>query len=159
MNVESYRELVHEDIEIATKVSNSSLKDEFLLYATGVLANGEEFDDFTECHYEGLTRRNGRMAIDGYSKDDAAMDFARDLYYDSESITKYRFYLLTDAYNKQRTKTIKDDKIGEKTVELNVWDITRLYDLVCSKAQKESVEIKLSDFGYEGIPCVKAVRV
>lgn len=211
MNVESYRELVHEDIEIATKVSNSSLKDEFLLYATGVLANGEEFDDFTECHYEGLTRRNGRMAIDGYSKDDtdgsvclfiadyhgldeddsimsddintmfkklrlfveeaiktelyydmkgsdAAMDFARDLYYDSESITKYRFYLLTDAYNKQRTKTIKDDKIGEKTVELNVWDITRLYDLVCSKAQKESVEIKLSDLGYEGIPCVKAVE-
>lgn len=211
MNVENYRELVHDDIKLASKASESSLKDEFLLYATGVLANGEEFDDFTECHYEGLTRRNGKMAIDGYSKDDTdgsiclfivdyhgpdesdsimsedinsafkklrlfveeatkyelyydmkgsdvAVDFARDLFYDSESITKYRFYLLTDAYNKQRAKTIKDDTIGEKTVELNVWDISRIYDLVCSKAQKESVEINLSDLGYKGIPCVKAVE-
>ncbi len=210
MNVENYRELVHEDIALAAKVSDSSLKDEFLLYAAGILANGEEFDDFTECHYEGITRRNGRMAIDGFSRDDTdgsmslfiadyhgpdsddsimsddissmfkkmrlfveeatkrelyydiqgsdvAADFARDLFYDSETITKYRFYLLTDAYNKQRSKTIKDDKIGDKTVELNVWDITRLYDLVCSKAQKESVEINLSDLGYKGIPCVKAV--
>lgn len=211
MNVENYRELIHDDIKLASKASESSLKDEFLLYATGVLANGEEFDDFTECHYEGLTRRNGKMAIDGYSKDDTdgsiclfivdyhgpdesdsimsedinsafkklrlfveeatkyelyydmkgsdvAVDFARDLFYDSESITKYRFYLLTDAYNKQRSKTIKDDTIGEKTVELNVWDISRIYDLVCSKAQKESVEINLSDLGYKGIPCVKAVE-
>ena len=86
-----------------------------------------------------------------------AIDFARDLFYDSENITKYRFYLLTDAYNQQKTKTMKDDKIGAKTVELNVWDISRLYDLVCSTTQKESVEINLSDFGYEGIPCVKAV--
>ncbi|SFQ09408.1 AIPR protein [Lachnospiraceae bacterium XBB1006] len=211
MNVENYRELIHDDIKLASKASGSSLKDEFLLYATGVLANGEEFDDFTECHYEGLTRRNGKMTIDGYSKDetdgsvclfitdyhgpdesdsimsedinsafkklrlfveeatkyelyydmkgsDVAVDFARDLFYDSENITKYRFYLLTDAYNKQRSKTIKDDTIGEKTVELNVWDISRIYDLVCSKAQKESVEINLSDLGYKGIPCVKAVE-
>ncbi len=211
MNVEEYRKLVHEDIELASRASDSSLEDEFLLYATGVLANGDEFDDFSECHFEGITRRNGRMAVDGYSKDetdgslclfisdyhgaedddsimsedinamfkklrlfveeatkhelyydmqgsDVAVDFARDLYYDSETITKYRFYLLTDAYNKQRAKTIKDDKIGDKTVELNVWDISRLYDLVCSKAQKESVEINLSDLGYKGIPCVKAVE-
>lgn len=211
MNVESYRELIHEDIEFASKASNSPLEDEFLLYAAGVLENGEEFDDFTECHYEGLTRRNGRMAIDGYSKDetdgsmclfladyhgpngsesimsedinssfkkirlfveeatkrelyydmqgsDAVADFARDLFYDNDTITKYRFYLLTDAYNKQRSKTIKDDTIGDKTVELNVWDATRLYDLVCSKAQRESVEINLSDLDNKGIPCVKAVE-
>lgn len=211
MNVEGYREIVHEDIELAVTANNSKSKDEFLLYSTGVLVNGEEFDDFVECHYEGVTRRNGNMAIDGYAKDEtdgsmclfisdyhgagnedsiksevinalfkklrlfveeainselycemngsgAAVDFARDLFYDNETITKYRFYLLTDAYNKQRAKTIKDDKIGDKTVELNVWDITRIYDLVCSKAQKESVEIVLSELGYEGIPCVKAVE-
>ena len=87
----------------------------------------------------------------------AVIDLARDLFYDSSSITKYRFYLLTDAYNRQRSKTIKDDKIGDKTVELNVWDIERLYELVGSKAQKESVEINFTDFGYKGIPCVKAV--
>ena len=74
------------------------------------------------------------------------------------SISKFRFYLLTDAYNNQRTKNIKDDEVGGKTVELNVWDITRIFDVVSSKTQKESVEIILSDMGYSGIPCVKAVE-
>ena len=211
MNTEGYREVLHEDIALAVNANNSNPKDEFLAYAVGVLVNGEEFDDFVECHYDGITRRKGYMGLDGFAKDetdgslclfitdyhgpdedesvkseeinalfkklrlfveeatktelyhdmsgsDIAIDFARDLFYDNETITKYRFYLLTDAYNRQRAKTIKDDKIGEKVVELNVWDVTRLYDLVCSKAQKESVEIVLSELGFSGIPCVKAVE-
>ena len=210
MNIKEYRNIVHEDIALAVKASLNTAQEEFLLYAAGLLVNGEEFDDFVECSYEGITRRNGNMAIHGYSMDETdgscciffvdyhgpdendsvfakdintsfkrmrlfveeatknelyidmhgseqAVEFARDLFYDSENITKYRFYLLTDAYNQQKAKTMKDDKIGDKTVELNVWDISRLYDLVCSTTQKESVEINITDFGYEGIPCVKAV--
>ena len=210
MTVEEYRNIVHEDMLLAVKANASSPKEEFLLYTTGILINGEEFDDFNECYFEGVTRRNGNMRIDGYSMDETdgscclfiseyygpdqedtvkaddissafrkirlfveeatrrelylemtgssqAIEFARDLFYDNETITKYRFYLLTDAFNRQRSKTLKDDKIGDKTVELNVWDIARLYDLVCSSIQKESVEIAFSDMGYKGIPCVKAV--
>lgn len=209
MNIEEYRKVVHEDMKLASYANTSVEKEEFLLYATGVLVNGEEFDDFIECHYEGVSRRRN-ICIDGFAKDetdgsvciiisdyhgeggnsaifgedvkaafrkvryfveesinnelyydmqgsDQAIDFSRDLYYDNEIITKYRFYLITDAYNKQLAKTLKDEKIGDKTVELNVWDISRLYDLVCSKAQKESVEINLKEMGYVGIPCVKAV--
>lgn len=211
MKVEEYRELLHEDIAIACEAnSNDNESEEFLSYATGVLMNGEEFDDFIECHCEGLTRRKGFYGIDGYSIDEAdgsccvfivdyhgpnaegviraedvnsmfkkmrffveesiktelyreidnraAMEFSRDLFYDNDKITKYRFYLITDAYNRLRTKTIKDETINNRIVELNVWDVTRLYDLVCSQAQKESVEIFLDDFGIEGIPCVKAVE-
>lgn len=70
---------------------------------------------------------------------------------------------MTDAFNKQRKKNIKDTSIAGKIVELNVWDITRIYELVNSKTQKESVEINLSEYSisdmpYEGIPCVKAVE-
>ncbi len=211
MNVEEFRETIHEDIELAVKVNDGNQSAEFLAYVTGILINGEEFDDFTECQYSGITRRNGYMAIDGYAIDETdgscclfivdyhgrdddnsikgedvnaafkklrlfveeavknelyvymngtqqAIEFARDLYYDDEKILKYRFYLLTDTYNRQRSKTIKDGEINGKTVELNVWDIERLYDLVSSKIQKESVEIVLSEFGSKGIPCVKAVE-
>ena len=211
MNVEGYRDIVHEDISLAVSANSSNPEEEYLLYAVGILANGEEFDDFIESPYEGITHRNGNMRIDGYSMDEtdgscclfitdyhgpgaddsvkaedinsafkkirlfveeatqrelylvmrdgsqAAKELATNLFYDKDTITKYRFYFLTDAYNRQRSKTIKDSKIGDKTVELNVWDINRLYDLVCSTAQKESVEITLSDFGIQGIPCVKAV--
>ena len=210
MKVEEFRSILHEDMKLAAKANDNTEDNEFLLYAADILMKGEEFDDFTECLYEGLSRRKGNMCINGYALDDTdgscsifisdyhgpdgtesirnedissafkkirlfvedaikyemyleidagqqVVDFARDLYFDNEKITKYRFYLLTDAFNRQRVKTIKDEKIGDRAVELNVWDISRLYDLVASQTQKESVEIIFSDFGYDGIPCVKAV--
>ncbi len=211
MNVEEYREVLHEDIALAANANMSNVADEFLTYVTDILISGEEFDDFTECYYEGISRRKANMRIDGYAMDDAdgsccvfisdyrgpyesdtinkeaidnyfrkiryfvnesikyelyqeleestqVYEFSRMLHYDVESISKFRFYLLTDAYNNQRTKNIKDDEVGGKTVELNVWDVTRIFDVVSSKTQKESVEIILSDMGYSGIPCVKAVE-
>lgn len=172
MKIDDYRNLVHEDIAIACNASAGSSSEEFLAYATGLLINGEEFDDFVECHCEGLTRRKGLFSIDGYSIDEtdgscclfivdyhgpdaddairsedvtaafkkirffveesvkyelyheitnqSAKEFSRDLFFDSEKITRYRFYLLTDAYNRQRAKTIKDETINGRTVELNV---------------------------------------
>ena len=88
----------------------------------------------------------------------SAAEFARILYYDNNEITKFRFYLLTDAYNRQRVKNIKDNEVAGKKVELNVWDINRIFEIVSSKTQKESVEIFLEDLGCSGIPCVKAVE-
>ena len=211
MNVEEYREVLHEDIAIAAHANMTTESDEFLSYVTNILIAGEQFDDFIECYYEGVTRRKANMRIDGYAMDDTdgsccvfvtdyhgpheddgiraedinaffrrmryfideatkyelfqeleesteAYEFARTLYYEIENITKFRFYLLTDAYNRQRAKTIKDDAVAGKIVELNVWDIVRIFDVVSSSSQKESVEIVLPELGYTGIPCVKAVE-
>lgn len=83
-----------------------------------------------------------------------AFEFARDLHYDIEKISKFRLFILTDAYNKQRSKKIKDEEIAGKTVELNIWDINRIFDVVSSTIQKESVEIEMSDYGIDGLPCV-----
>lgn len=212
MNVQEYRAVLHEDIAVASAANMTNPNDEFLLYVTGILADAEEFDDFVECYYEGISRRKANMRIDGYAldetdgsccvfisdyrgpheEDDAirsddintlfrkmryfvdeatkyelfleleesteACEFARTLYDEIDRITKFRFYLLTDAFNRQRAKTLKDSEVAGKVVELNVWDINRIFDLVSSKSQKESVEIILSDLGYSGIPCVKAVE-
>ncbi len=211
MEVSEYREILHEDMAVAAHANMTSEADEFLSYVVGILATGEQFDDFVDCYYEGVSRKKANMRIDGYAIDETdgsccvfvadyhgpheadsiraedinsmfrkirffveeattyelyqeleesteAYEFARTLYYDISNITKFRFYLLTDAYNKQRAKTIKDAEVAGKTVELNVWDIVRIFDLVSSATQKESVEIVLSDLGHTGIPCVKAVE-
>lgn len=211
MTVEEYREVLHEDIALAASANMSNAEEEFLKYITDILIAGEEFDDFLECYYEGISRRKANMRIDGYAIDEAdgsccvfiadyhgpyendairneeinslfkkiryfidesikyelyqeleestqSYEFSRMLYYENQNISKFRFYLLTDAYNKQRTKNLKDAEVAGKTVELNVWDISRIFDVVTSKTQKESVEIILTDIGYEGIPCVKAVE-
>ena len=211
MTIEEYREVLHEDIALAASANMSTPEEEFLKYVTDILIDGEEFDDFEECYYEGISRRKANMRIDGYSMDDTdgsccvfisdyhgphgddavraedinamfgrvrrfveeatkyemyleleestqAYEFAQSLYYDKDKITKFRFYLLTDAYNRQRKKNIKDTEVEGTKVELNVWDISRIFDVVNSKTQKESVEIILSEFGSDGIPCVKAVE-
>lgn len=211
MDVKEYRETLHEDISIAAQADILTEADEFLLYATKVLIDAEEFDDFIDCYYDGISKRRANMHIDGYSIDEtdgsccvfvvdyrgeheddsirndeittwfkkirffveesikydlykeleestSVYEFARILHSDFESITKFRFFLLTDAYNKQRSKTIKDEKIVARIVELNVWDISRFYDVIISKTQKESVEIYIPDYGCNGIPCVKAVE-
>ena len=53
---------------------------------------------------------------------------------------------------------MKDEAVAGKTVELHVWDINRIFGVVDSATQKESIDIVLSDLGFEGIPCVKAVE-
>lgn len=211
MNLQEYREVLHEDIALAANANMSTQSDEFLLYVSEILSDGEEFDDFIECYYEGISRRKANMRIDGYAMDETdgsccifisdyhgpyeddsiraddinslfrkvayfvneavkydlyreleesteAFEFARTLRYESADITKFRFYLLTDAYNKQRAKTIRDIEVAGKKAELNVWDISRIFDVVNSKTQKESVDIQITEFGIEGIPCVKAVE-
>ena len=213
MKVEEYRAVLHEDVSIAANANMSNPEDEFLRMITDILMAGEEFDDFVECYYEGVSRGSGHGAIriDGYAMDEVdkscclfitdyrgpyesdsfdkkrsdalfdslkrfikdsiryefyqemeesteAFEFARDLYYENEEISKFRLYILTDAYNNQRSKNIKDEEIAGKTVELNIWDINRIFDVVSSTTQKESVEINLSDFDTIGIPCVKGTE-
>lgn len=210
MTVEEYRESLMDDFALDADAKYTTQEDEFISYATGILIDAEEFDDFVECYYEGVSRQRANMRIDGYSMDDTdgsccvfisdyrypkaddiiysdaitasfakikyfinecikyefyheleesteVYEFARTLYYEHEKITKFRLYLLTNAFNRQRSKNIKDSTVAGKTVELNVWDINRLFDVVSSRSQKESIEINFSEYGVEGIPCVKAV--
>ena len=71
MKIDDYRALIHEDISIACDINSSSEAEEFLSYTTGLLINGEEFDDFIECHCDGITRRGAHYGIDGYSIDES----------------------------------------------------------------------------------------
>ena len=70
MDVNEYRSVLHEDIALAASANMSNEEEEFLSYVTDILIAGEEFDDFTECYYEGVTRRKANMRIDGYAMDE-----------------------------------------------------------------------------------------
>ena len=209
MKVEEYRSQLHEDVSIAATSNMTTPQDEFLKIVTDILISGEEFDDFIDCYYEGVSRGSGHGAIrlDGYAIDEVdkscclfitdyrgpyesesfdkktsdflfeclkrfikesinyefyneleqsteVFEFSRELYHNRGEITKFRLYILTDAYNKQRSKNIKAGDILGKKVELNIWDINRIFDVVNSTTQKESVEINFSEYNTAGLPCV-----
>lgn len=88
----------------------------------------------------------------------SSYELAKYIYDSFSEIHKYKFYILTDIENTARIKNIKEDNIGDSRVEVNVWDLNRIYEIVNSKSKKESIEIQVSDEKYPGIPCVKAVN-
>ena len=65
--------------------------------------------------------------------------FASDLKERIQEISKFRFYILTDQIISTRVKRIEKDDISGKKVELNVWDISRLYAIAQSNMEKENI--------------------
>ena len=98
---------------------------------------------------------NGYILNSGFEESSIGYGLAKDILDNLNDIVKFKFYIITDRKLSDRVKNIKKEPINGKIVELNVWDIKRLYDIYSSTLGKESIEIDLSNIG--GIPCVKAV--
>lgn len=73
-----------------------------------------------------------------------------------KDVRKYKFYLITDKVLSKRITGIPGSKLGKAGTEYSIWDISRLQGIRESKTGKEDIVIHLSDFGVEGIPCLKA---
>ena len=73
-----------------------------------------------------------------------------------KDVRKYKFYLITDKVLSKRITGIPSSKLGKAGTEYSIWDISRLQGIRESKTGKEDIVIHLSDFGVEGIPCLKA---
>lgn len=73
-----------------------------------------------------------------------------------KDVRKYKFYLITDKVLSKRITGIPGSKLGNAETEYSIWDISRLQGIRESKTGKEDIVIHLSDFGVEGIPCLKA---
>lgn len=72
-----------------------------------------------------------------------------------KDVRKYKFYLITDKVLSKRITGIPGSKLGNAETEYSIWDISRLQGIRESKTGKEDIVIHLSDFGVEGIPCLK----
>lgn len=73
---------------------------------------------------------------------------------DLDNIFKFRFFILTDKVISKRVKKLKKEDILDKAIELNVWDISRFFELEKSGMEKEQILIKLEDFGCDGLKAV-----
>ncbi len=100
---------------------------------------------------------NGYITSKGFEESSSGYGFAKELLNNINEIVKFRFYIITDKKLSERVKNIKKEDISSKTVELNVWDIKRMYDIYSSSLGKESIEIDFSEMKNGGIPCVNAV--
>jgi hypothetical protein len=71
------------------------------------------------------------------------------------SVLKFKFFIVTNLVLSARVKSIQKEALLGRPVELNLWYLERFFDLYKS-SNSEAIEIKVSDFGIDGIQCLKA---
>lgn len=210
MELKEYREMLLEDVRVSAESEMNDVTSEFINYITCILTEAEEFENFTECYFEGVGKRNKKLQIDGYAYDQVDKNFILlisdfsnqedietitnsqidrlyskmqafiensinnyiiDNYEESNQgyevayliknslneINKFKFYIITDKLISDRIKSLNKEDIHDKPVELNIWDISRVYNISQSNMQKESIVIDLTKYSQEGIPCILAV--
>ena len=74
-----------------------------------------------------------------------------------DAINQIKLFIITNKLLSDRVTSLRCDDFVDKKVELNVWSIRRLYDLLVSGKARESILIETAKFGLpEGIPCIRA---
>lgn len=72
------------------------------------------------------------------------------------SVSRYRFYLITDAVLSDRVKDLPIDELDGVPVEYHIWDIGRLKTVSTSILGTEEIEIDFTKFVDGGLPCLRA---
>lgn len=82
-------------------------------------------------------------------------DLIEELLNKRPEIRKYRFLLFTDA-DSSKAKIPQTDTCCDIPIEYEIWDICRLYNLLCSNTGRQLIEINFTDYLPDGIPCIEA---
>ncbi|KVH67579.1 hypothetical protein WJ42_37505 [Burkholderia cepacia] len=88
----------------------------------------------------------------------AAYELASQLIDYQSKISRIRLHIFS---NQTLSTSFKDEKFGEIAgipLERHIWDLRRLKAIYESSREREAVEIDLTSFGSEGIPCIEAAR-
>lgn len=72
----------------------------------------------------------------------------------TDTIVRYRIYLLTDSVLSDRIRDLPESEISGIPVEYHIWDLKRLSEASASTLGLEEVEIDLSEFVPDGLPCL-----
>lgn len=71
------------------------------------------------------------------------------------SVIKFKFFIITNSVLSSRVKSLQKGNLLGRPVELNLWYLERFFDLFNS-SNSEAIEIDVSEFGINGIQCLKA---
>jgi hypothetical protein len=85
-----------------------------------------------------------------------ATDFSQLLHDHQSSVTKLRFYLVTDGILSDRVRDWPEQGVGGTPAEFHIWDIARFHDAILSKSGREALTVDFGSLVDGGVPCLKA---
>ena len=74
----------------------------------------------------------------------------------NRSVSRYRFYLITDSILSDRVKDLPIDELDGVPIERHIWDVGRLKAVSASILGTEELEIDFTEFVDGGFPCLRA---
>lgn len=77
-------------------------------------------------------------------------------YFNNGSISKFKFYILSNVPLSKSVKSVSKENIAEKEVLINIWDLERLYRSDVNNQQREDISINVEDYVKGGLKCIKA---
>jgi hypothetical protein len=88
--------------------------------------------------------------------EDPAADFSGLLKTHQSSITRLRFYLVTDGVLSDRIRDWPEQSVGGIPAEFHIWDIARFHDALSSRSGREALTVDFAGLVEGGVPCLKA---
>jgi len=88
--------------------------------------------------------------------EDPATDFSELLHNHQASITRLRFYLVTDSVLSDRIRDWPEQRVGSIPAEFHIWDIARFHDAISSQSGREALTVNFNGLVDGGVPCLKA---
>lgn len=87
-----------------------------------------------------------------------AYGLASQLKNQGKKVNRIRLHIFSNQPLSQRFKEEVYGSVAGIPIERHIWDLQRLKAMYESSREREAVELVLSDFGSEGIPCIEAAR-
>lgn len=101
---------------------------------------------------EALTGNDDHLPAD----EDPATDLAGMLFTHKASITRLRFYLVTDGLLSDRIRDWPEQSLGGIPTEFHIWDIARFCTALSSQSGRDALTVDFSSFVQGGLPCLSA---
>ena len=102
--------------------------------------------------------KDAQFIIDNAEESSPGYGLAYDIIHRYKNVNKYKVYLLTDKIMSNKIKELKTNAINEIITEYNIWDLSRIYQLVQSGLKKEPIIINLLDFSKNGLACLPSSK-
>ena len=146
---------------------HEELDDSLCLFITD-LSESQDIETLTKTDISKLYKRMYNLIeyslndiiINYCDESDPIYDLSIDIKNDFENYSKFRFFIFTDKKITKTVRKIKEGPLHGKPVEINVWDIQRLFELETSKTGKEEIIINFENIDVckeKGLKCVHAI--
>ena len=87
---------------------------------------------------------------------DIAKDFREKIgVAENTEVTAFKFYIVTNKFLSTRVKSVEKENLFGRPTSIKLWTLERFFDIYKS-SKSERISVKCSDFGVDGIQCIKA---